>query len=118
MMKKKFRLKKNEEIQHVIQQGTSFANREFVLYHINHDAQPFFRISFSVSKKLGNAVERNALKRQMRSIIHSIHPTLKTGKDYVLIARMGVKRLDYVGMERSIAHVFRKQKLLNDNNRN
>ncbi|MGL4523253.1 MAG: ribonuclease P protein component [Bacilli bacterium] len=111
-MKKKFRLKKNEDIQRVIEKGTSFANREFVLYYIDHDMQPFFRIGFSVSKKLGNACERNYMKRRMRQIIQQSHGNIRAGKDYVLIARVAATRLSFEDMERSISHVFRKQRLL------
>ena len=62
-MKKKFRIKKNEEFQQVFQKGESFANRQFVIYMLNKKEQDYFRIGLSVSKKIGNAVMRSQLKR-------------------------------------------------------
>ena len=68
-MKKSFRVKKDREFQKVFRKGKSTANRQFVIYKYNKEDQSHFRVGISVSKKLGNAVTRNRLKRRIRHIL-------------------------------------------------
>lgn len=46
------------------------------------------RFGFTVSKKVGGAVERNRIRRRLRALTAALEPgRLKPGFDYVLIAR-------------------------------
>jgi len=46
------------------------------------------RVGFTVSKKVGSAVERNRLRRQLREIVRlSAATALHTGSDYVVVGR-------------------------------
>jgi ribonuclease P protein component len=46
------------------------------------------RVGFTVSKKVGNAVERNRVRRRLREIVRSQVPgRMLTGHDYVLVGR-------------------------------
>ena len=46
------------------------------------------RVGFTVSKRVGNAVERNRVRRRLREIVRlSAGARLKSGHDYVLIGR-------------------------------
>ena len=65
-MNKRQRIKKNEEFQQVFKNGKSFANRQFVVYCYRKEEQAEFRVGLSVSKKVGNAVTRNRIKRYLR----------------------------------------------------
>ena len=48
------------------------------------------RLGFTVSKKVGGAVERNRIRRRLRALTAALEPgRLKPGFDYVLIARSG-----------------------------
>jgi ribonuclease P protein component len=47
------------------------------------------RVGFTVSKKVGNAVERNRVRRRLREIVRSAAKHLRAGHDYVLIGRRG-----------------------------
>lgn len=51
------------------------------------DAAPA-RIGFTVTRKIGNAVERNRIRRRLREIVRlSGAPAMRHGHDYVLIGR-------------------------------
>ena len=45
------------------------------------------RVGFTVTKKAGNAVERNRIRRRLRAAVKSISDKAQPGFDYVLIAR-------------------------------
>jgi ribonuclease P protein component len=107
-MKKKYRIKKNEEFQKVFQNGKSTANRQFVIYVLDKPDQPYFRIGLSVSKKLGKAVVRNRIKRYIRQVFLEMKEEIAPGKDYVIIARMPVSEMGYFEVKKSLMHVFKK----------
>ncbi|KAF0210889.1 MAG: ribonuclease P protein component, partial [bacterium] len=63
MLKRQYRLKRKGDIQLLFSKGKSVANPYLVLYMRKRDNEGELRIAFAVSKKLGNAVERNRIKR-------------------------------------------------------
>ena len=65
-MEKAYRIKKNSDFQFIYKKGKSVANRQFVIYTQPNKALNHFRLGISVSKKLGNAVVRNRIKRAIR----------------------------------------------------
>ena len=57
----------------------------------NRDAEPYIRVGFTATKRIGNAVMRNRAKRRLREAARLMLPDLaKAGHDYVFIARGGV----------------------------
>ncbi len=59
------------------------------------------RFGFVVSKRVGNAVTRNRVKRRLRAIFHSHLPQLRTGFDIVVICRPQVADVTYQDLERA-----------------
>lgn len=54
------------------------------------------RIGFTVTKKIGNAVVRNRMKRRFRSLARELLPSFGiAGSDHVLIGRAGGVERDY-----------------------
>lgn len=111
-MKKEFRIKKNKDFQTVFQKGRSFANRQFVVYLLPKEGQDFFRIGLSVSKKIGNAVTRNRIKRYIRQSILEMKDQLLPGYDYVIIARKPAAEMDFFTVKSSLMHVLKVGKAL------
>jgi ribonuclease P protein component len=58
------------------------------------DGDQLMRVGFTVSKKVGNAVTRNRMKRRFRSLAREIIPTNGVpGSDHVMIGRQsGIER--------------------------
>lgn len=55
------------------------------------------RVGFTVSRKVGNAVERNRLRRQLKEIVRLSATTgLTAGSDYVLIGRRAGLEIPFV----------------------
>ncbi|MGD6804620.1 ribonuclease P protein component [Rossellomorea vietnamensis] len=111
-MRKEQRVKKNSEFQEVFKKGTSIANRQFVLYRLKKEEQKFFRIGLSVSKKIGNAVVRNQVKRYIRQVFLELKDDVKDQYDYVIIARKPAADMDFHEIKKSLIHVLKKSKVL------
>lgn len=112
MMRKEFRVKSNKEFQAIFKKGKSFANRQFVVYFLNKPGQTHFRIGLSVSKKLGNAVKRNQIKRYIRQAFLELESELQNEYDYIIIARKPVSEMDFFEVKKSLIHVLRLAKVL------
>jgi len=72
------------------------------------------RIGFSVSKKFGNAVKRNKIKRQLKSICREYLPNIKTGYDMVFVVRAESKCADYEKLKSSVYELLKRAKLYRD----
>ena len=114
-MKKSFRVKREKDFKAIFTDGTSFANRKFVIYRLENTEQ-HFRVGLSVSKKLGNAVTRNQIKRRIRHILIEHKNQLVENVDFVVIARKGVEILDYAEMEKNLLHVLKLSKIYQEGN--
>ena len=105
-MNKDQRIKKNKEFQQIFKKGKSFANRQFIVYVLKSD-QPEFRLGLSVSKKVGNAVTRNRIKRYIRQTFLELKDDLLPNADYIIIARPQAATLDFHESKKSLEHVLK-----------
>jgi ribonuclease P protein component len=112
-LKKKLRIKKNKDFQIVFKQGKSFANRQFIIYVLEKPEQPHFRVGLSVSKKIGNSVTRNRIKRCIRQAILELKDQIKQERDYVIIARNPASEMGFHEIKNSLVHVMKLAKAFN-----
>lgn len=90
-MKKKFRVKKNQEFQSILGQRQFVNSDSFTIYYRTRSLD-HSRVGISASKKLGNAVVRNKVKRQIRMICQQIL-SFDEEIDIIVLARK--KYFDY-----------------------
>ena len=83
--------------------GTKVPAAAFVLQmRPRGDAGPV-RVGFTVSRKVGNAVERNRVRRRLREVVRLFGKTrMHGGHDYVLVGRQAALSLPFD----RIAHDF------------
>lgn len=102
-MNKKYIIKKNKEIEHIIKKGLKKVNTFFVVYKIKN-AFNYNRYCVSIPTKLGNAVKRNRIKRQLKDIL--MKKNINTSSDYVIIVRVEFLKLQYKKMETELINVL------------
>jgi ribonuclease P protein component len=68
----------------------------FVLQARPRGDQGPVRVGFTVSRKVGNAVERNRVRRRLREVVRLAGPAhLARGHDYVLVGRRSALALPF-----------------------
>jgi ribonuclease P protein component len=67
------------------------------------------RVGFTVSKKVGNAVERNRVRRRLREVVRLSHAArMRAGYDYVLVGRRAALALPFDRLTQDFAAALRK----------
>ena len=84
-MKVKFRVKTHEDFQEVIKEKKTVSNRIYVLYYKKNNLD-HSRVGISASKKLGNAVTRNKIRRQIRMMAQQVI-NFDNSIDYCIIVK-------------------------------
>jgi len=111
-MEKAYRIKRNSDFQAIYKNGKSVANRQFVVYTYKNRDLKHFRLGISVSKKLGNAVTRNRIKRAIRENF-KVHKQNIIAKDIIVIARQPAKDMNTLEIQSSLEHVLKIAKVFN-----
>ncbi len=71
------------------------------------DADPQMRAGFTVTKKIGNSVVRNRLKRRLRALVRQVLPEAGiTGADHVLIGRDAALIASAIGSDGAVPQSF------------
>jgi len=94
-MKRGSRLSRSRDFEAVFRQGRSVSSRYLVLYSFSRPADDTLaadatRLGLAVSRKVGNAVTRNRVKRLLREAFSDMAGDVPPGHDYVLIVRPGL----------------------------
>jgi ribonuclease P protein component len=106
----------------VYRAGRSVASRYLVLYYFERseparsEGETRPRVGFSVSKRVGIAVDRNRVKRVLREAFRANDQLFKGNMDFVLIARTPILELLESGgskaVEAKMLEIFRKASLV------
>lgn len=83
---KRTRLTDSPDFERVYRQGTAYRGKLFSVHAFpNELGTP--RLGLSVSRRVGNAVTRNAVRRRLREVFHSARPEIPGDLDLVVSAR-------------------------------
>lgn len=104
-MERNIRLRSNRDFRKIYKKGKAYFNKNFTFIVKKNNANNT-RIGFSITKKYGNAVNRNSLKRRLREIFRQNYDQCSKNYDIVVIPKPNVKYLDYKQLENSIKHLI------------
>ena len=80
------RIRKRKDFLFLYKKGYRYRGKYFNLIYLSNDFS-FSRMAVIVSKKVGNAVKRNKIKRQMRALFRRNKSLLKAPLDIIIIAK-------------------------------
>lgn len=114
------RLKRRGEFLHVARSGRKWAAPGLVLQMLQRRAgedrqardlpdSGEIRIGFTVTRKVGGAVERNRARRRLRAAVERVMPAhAASGRDYVVIGRGETPRRSFADLVSDLETALRK----------
>ncbi len=112
-MKRLYRVAENERFQEIRRLGRSYSDRLLVLCALPNDL-PYSRFGFSVSRRIGKAVQRNLVRRRTRESLRLRMDQILPGWDLVWIARTPIQSAEYGEIDAACARLLRRASLLAD----
>ena len=106
-----YQIKKKEDFAHVFKSGNYVNSNSFT---INYAIKPeladkkFPRYGIITSKKIGNAVKRNYLKRIFRSIIRNNWKSIKNSISFEIIPKKKILNHSFTEIEKDIRETLNK----------
>jgi ribonuclease P protein component len=95
--------------------GRSWAGKEVVIRALLNNLEAS-RFGFVASRRVGNAVVRNRVRRRLKEIIRSI--SIKPGWDIIIIARVPAAEADFQNLSDTVVKLLAKAGLVTGENEN
>lgn len=106
-MKKYEIVKKNDDFNDIIKTRKFISNKSYIIYYKDSDVK-FPRFGLAVSKKCGNAVRRNKIKRQLRMIVDNNKKLFAANRDYIIMVKKDILNLKFQDMEEKLVNLLEK----------
>lgn len=110
-MKKCEIVKKNTDFNDIINTGKFLKNKFYNVYYKETCDKRFPKFGLAVSKKCGNAVKRNKIKRRLRMIVSNNKELFYDCNNYIIMVRKGIVDISYKEMEDSLVGLLKERKL-------
>ena len=105
-MKKINIVKENRDFRRIMNISKPIKNNFYTVFIEKSDNITNYHFGISVSKKLGNAVKRNRLKRQIKSIIDK--KNYQNHFNCIIILKRDILNKNYQEMEEKLFEIFNK----------
>jgi ribonuclease P protein component len=106
-LRREYSLRRNKEFRYVYKRGKSVSDRNLMLIYVVTKT-PHLKVGFSVSKKLGNSVQRNKLKRRMKEAFFSMLGNLSQNCLLIFIPRESARDMEYGDIVLSIGGLLKR----------
>jgi len=106
------RLKVSREFERVRKEGRAVRGGLLILSVLPVDGEKRFRVGLITSRRVGEAVARNRVRRRLREIVRRNQQSLKGGIWFVVIARRSAAQTDSAALEGEWLHLAQRAGIL------
>ena len=110
-MKKTNILKKSMDFDRIIKNNRSYKYKDYILY-VEKVEDSTYHFGLSVGKKVGNAVTRNKIKRQLKTIIDK--NSYEKGINCIIIVKKGLLEKSFSERENDLIEAFKKLNIIKE----
>lgn len=103
-------LRRKADFDALARDGTARSSQLLVLRTVRTDGATT-RIGFSTPRSLGGAVQRNRVRRRLRSLVRERYGELGTGWDLLVIARPAAAQATYADLRDALTNVLRRSEI-------
>ena len=111
-MKKRYRIKKNSEIDAIFKKKKSKGDAWFSIHFDEDQDADHFRYAISIGKKYGKAHQRNLAKRRVRNIVHELNHQFIKNKLFIVVIKPKEHDLTYKEMQEKLLILFKKSNIM------
>ena len=108
-IKKYEMVKEEKDFNSIINHSRFFKNSSYTIY-IRKRNDTEIKFGLAISKKVGNAVVRNKLKRQVRAIIDNIKENFPNGRDYIIMIKRNCLEINFQEMKKNLIQLIEEIK--------
>ncbi len=113
-MQRRHRISGSKRHSQIHREGASLANKLLVVRFLANNLD-YSRFALVVSRRVGNAVVRNRIKRRLRETLRSSPVT--PGWDAVIIVRRGAQKAGYRELSRAAKNLLRRSRIAESEDR-
>jgi ribonuclease P protein component len=107
-------LKKDQQFKAIFEHGKSLSDKNLVLYFYQNQANQQPKLGLVISKKFGNAVRRNCLRRVLKEVFRLNHSKLYENYDLLIMPRYSLEEINYANLEKSFLKLCTKAGLVKE----
>ena len=111
-MKKINILKNSRDFDRIIKGNKPYKFKDYIIY-IERNTNDLYKFGLSVGKKIGNAVNRNKVKRQLKSIIDKKH--YQNNFNCIIIVGKGIKERTFEEREKNLLFALNNLNIIKEN---
>ena len=108
-MKRHEMIKDRKLFNSIIKESNFNKNKYFVVYYEKNDTDKT-NFGIAISKKYGTAVERNNIKRKVRSIIDNNRNLFQKGYNYIIMIRKDCKKRAFQDLNEKLVAVLKEKR--------
>ncbi|NNN12008.1 MAG: ribonuclease P protein component [Acidimicrobiaceae bacterium] len=101
------RLSKRSDFEDLRRAGRRFGGRNLSIYFLERDSNGAPLVGFAISKRVGNAVVRNRIRRRLREISYGSEGIFSSGC-YLVAVKPSAKERDYWELKSDMESVLRR----------
>lgn len=109
-MKKQFRVTDTREFSDIMKNKQFYTSPSMVIY-VKKRKKDWARVGLSVGKRMGNAVDRNKIKRQVREMVHDLY-TFDEDFDTIILIREQYHTESYINNKKCLERLLKKVKIV------